>query len=62
MKRKKQFVTPRVVQEFSVELERGILTDSAGLTATSMGQDLEVFDFTPAADGEQENEFNVVWD
>ena len=61
MKRKKQFVAPRVVKEFSVQLERGILVDSAGLTATSTGQDLEVFDFTPADPGEQENEYDVLW-
>jgi hypothetical protein len=61
MKRKKQFVTPRVVKEFSVQLERGILVDSAGFTVSSMGQDLEVIDFKPAEAGQPENEYDVFW-
>ena len=61
MKRKKHFVAPRVVNEFSIQLERGILVDSAGLTVSSMGQDLEVIDFTPAEEGQSENVYDVYW-
>ena len=48
MKRKKQFVTPRVLQEVSVQLERDLLGGSIqnDLTLKSMGMAVENYDFS----------------
>lgn len=66
MKRKKQFISPQVLSQVELCLEGDLLVinDSAQyrMTASSMEQDLEVFDFTPAAPGSQANEYSVDWD
>ena len=46
MKRKKQFVSPRVVQEVGIQLEKDLLTASiwANTSVTIMGQEYEDHD------------------
>ena len=62
MKRKKQFVTPRVLQEVQIQLEKDLLQGSVqnGLTLKSMGIGVENYDFNLS---EQETEgYSVYWE
>lgn len=49
MKRRKQFVTPKVVQEIQVQLEKDLLQGGSAQNVTklrSMGIDVENYDFS----------------
>jgi hypothetical protein len=64
MKRKKQFIAPRVSQVTQVQLERDFLAGPSvqqRMTVSAMQQDLEVFDFTPGTEDDP-NEFTAEWD
>ena len=63
MKRKKQFVSPRVIQEVQVQLEKDILQDSVRLNmkVSSMGQGVGTYLFTDNAEDEDATYF-VDWD
>ncbi len=60
MKRKKQFVTPRVIQEVSIQLEKDLLGGSVqnALTLKSMGIEVEDYDFS---DGNTDG-YSVYWE
>ena len=60
MKRKKQFVTPRVLQEVQIQLEKDLLQGSVqnGLTLKSMGIEVEDYDFS---DGNTDG-YSVYWE
>jgi hypothetical protein len=54
MDKKKQFVTPRVLQEVQVQLEKDLLGDSVrlGMKVSSMGQGVKNYDFSDSDDEE----------
>lgn len=60
MKQKKCFVSPRVVQEVQIQLEKDLLAGSVQdvLTLRSMGIEVEHYDFSEV-DG---NTFTVDWE
>lgn len=60
MKRKKQFVTPRVLQEVPVQLERDLLQGSVQneLLLKSMGIGVDNYDFSEEIDN---NPYSVEW-
>ena len=60
MDKKKQFVTPRVLQEVQVQLEKDLLGDSVqyGMKVSSMGQGVKNYDFS---DDEEATYFSE-WD
>ena len=60
MKRKKQFVTPRVLQEVQVQLETNLLGDSVQnvMKLRSMGTEVKNYDFS---DGNSEG-YSVYWE
>ena len=60
MKRRKQFVTPRVIQEVQVQLERDLLGDSIQHKANviSAGQAVEYYELSE--DGS--TDYTVEWD
>lgn len=62
MKRKKQFVTPRVVQEVSIQLEKDLLGGSVQneLTLRSMGIEVENYDFSGPENSE--SGYSVYWE
>ena len=64
MKRKKPFVTPRVVQEVSVQLERDLLAGSVqnALTLESMGIGVDYYDFSESDDPENPNSYSIYWE
>ena len=61
MKKKKLFVTPRVIQEVQVQLEMDLLRGSVqnAMKITSMGIDVDNFDFSEET---EDNPYTVVWD
>ncbi len=61
MKRRKQFVTPKVVQQVQVQLDRDLLQGSVQNTTkiVSMGIDVENYDFSEEI---QDNPYTVEWD
>ena len=64
MNQKKRFVSPRVVKEVQVQLEKDLLTGLSAqyrMTVSAMEQDLEVFDFAPGTT-EDPNEYTADWD
>ena len=60
MKRKKQFVAPRVVQEVRIQLEKDLLGKSVAIsmTVSSMGQGVENYDFSE----DEEATYFVEWE
>lgn len=60
MKRKKQFVAPRVVQEVRIQLEKDLLGRSVALdmTVSSMGQGVKNYDFSE----DEEATYFVEWE
>lgn len=60
MKRKKQFVTPRVLQEVPVQLERDLLQGSVQnkLLLKSMGIGVDNYDFSEDI---EDNPYSVEW-
>ena len=60
MKRKKQFVTPRVLQEVPVQLERDLLQGSVQneLLLKSMGIGVDNYDFSEDIEN---NPYSVEW-
>ena len=60
MDKKKQFVTPQVLQEVPVQLERDLLKGSVqdALTLTSMGIGVDYYDFSEEID---QNPYTVDW-
>ena len=64
MNQKKRFVSPRVVKEVQIQLEKDLLTGLSAqyrMTVSAMEQDLEVFDFAPGT-AEDPNEYTADWD
>ena len=61
MRKKKLFVTPRVIQEVQVQLEMDLLQGSVqnALKITSMGIGVDNFDFSEET---EDNPYTVVWD
>ena len=61
MKLKKPFVTPRVVQEVSIQLERDLLAGSVqnALTLESMGIGVDYYDFSEETEG---NSYSIYWE
>ena len=62
MYQRKKFVTPRVVQEVPVQLEKDLLQGpSSGLRTTiiSAGQAVEMYDFS---EDSPNNDYTVEWD
>ena len=59
--KKKQFVTPRVLQEVQVRLEKDLLQGSVqnAMKITSMGIGVENYDFS---DEIEDNPYTVEWD
>lgn len=59
--KKKQFVTPRVLQEVQVRLEKDLLQGSVqnAMKITSMGIGLENYDFSEEI---EDNPYTVDWD
>ena len=59
--KKKQFVTPRVLQEVQVRLEKDLLQASVrfDMTVTSMGQGVENYEFIDDPNG---GDYLVEWD
>ena len=59
MNKKKLFVTPKVVQEVQICLEKDLLVGPSGtMTDSSMGQPVDYFE----VDGEGDNAITVEWD
>lgn len=60
MKRKKQFVTPRVLQEVPVQLERDLLQGSVQneLLLKSMGIGVDNYDFSEDIEN---NPYSIEW-
>ena len=60
MDKKKQFVTPQVLQEVPIQLEKDLLTGSVQdvLTLRSMGIGVDYYDFSEV----EGNTFTVDWD
>ena len=59
MNKKKLFVTPKVVQEVQICLEKDRLVGPSGtMTDSSMGQPVDYFE----VDGEGDNAITVEWD
>ena len=61
MNQRKRFVTPRVIQEAQVQLDRDLLQGSVQNTTkiVSMGIDVENYDFSEEI---QDNPYTVEWD
>lgn len=60
MNKKKQFVTPRVLQEVQVQLEKDMLEGGSAQNVTqlrSMGIDVENYDFS----GDNADGYTVEW-
>lgn len=59
MKRRKQFVTPRIIQQVQVCLEKDLLVGPSSLPdAKSMGQSVTYYE----VDGEGDDAITVDWD
>lgn len=59
MNKKKQFVTPKVVQQVQICLEKDLLVGpSQTVTASSMGQPVDYFE----VDGEGDDAITVDWE
>ena len=60
MKRKKQFETPKVIQEVSIQLEKDLLGGSVQnvLTLRSMGIGVENYDFSE----DNDEGYSVYWE
>ena len=66
MKRKKQFVSPQVLKQVEVCLEKDMLVGASmqyHAEISSVGSILEVMDFTPDGEGVENSEgYGVYWD
>ena len=61
MNQKKRFVSPRIIQEVQIQLDRDLLQGSIQNTTkiVSMGIDVENYDFSEEI---QDNPYTVEWD